>query len=101
MKNINLSIKDSPLSILLISMLFISLGYLVYLHPEEFEGFFKFIIGLGFVILTGLLFLWYTPFKRLNDTFINIKSKTVTVKDFDTYHKDVEDNTKQSVNKLM
>lgn len=90
MKKINLKINDSPLSIIMISIVFISLGYLVSLHPDGFQLFFNFIMITSFVTLTVLLIKWYSPFMKLCDKFMNDKSKTTTVKTYETYHKDIE-----------
>lgn len=86
----NLNLRDSPLSILLISIIFISLGYLVSLHPDGFEMFFSFIMITLFVVLTVLLIQWYTPFNKYWDYFVANNSKSTTVKQFDTYHNDVQ-----------
>lgn len=90
MKRININLKDTPLSILLITVVFISLGYLVSLHPDGFQLFFNFIMITLFVTLTVLLIKWYTPFMKLCDNFINDKYKSTPVKAYETYHKDIE-----------
>lgn len=84
-----LSLKDSPLSVLLTLVVFASLGYLVALHSDSFESFFNFMMPVGFLILVVLFILWLKPFVKCNKMTIN-NSKSSSVKTYKTFHQDIQ-----------
>jgi hypothetical protein len=100
----HLTLKDSPLSICLISLLFISMGYLVYIHPEQFQLFQLFVhtvlIG-GFLVLAGLIIASYKPFASFYREYVNQNGKLTGVKPHLDYHNQLQENTKRELDQLM